>query len=219
MANKLILAQRAAVNYATTIKVPDKRLSFLSYFGDLMGDISSYHCQPSTAVTTAMLRDYSSYKMLGQAESPSIGNLQYILPGLDLSGAFTIEGELAITDYYAVHYSLIGGSYLFSMGKYSCALGTNAANQPKTNIDYSTGLYHLAVTRTSSGLMTAYRAGIRQNSVNDTTNWGVGKTLALRTNNIYMIRYLRIISGVCIGNGGDNFPVPTAPYTGYEDLG
>lgn len=214
--NSVISGMFGANNYQARRQI-DKRVSFLSYFGDLNGDISSYHCQPSTPITTAMIRDYSSYKMLGQANAPSYGNLQYILPGLDLSGAFTIEGELAITNN-ETSYLLIGGSYLFAMGAYSCALGTNLANQPRTYVEYRAGLYHLAVTRTSSGLMTSYRAGIRQTSVNDTTNWGVGKTLTLRTNNTYMIRYLRIISGVCIGNGGDIFPVPTGYYTGLEKL-
>ena len=191
----------------------DKRVSFLSYFGDLKGDISSYHCTPSTPITAAMLTSYSSYQLLSGAT-----NIAYVLPGLDLSGPFTIEGEVYHVNNNS-NYLSISGHILLCCGDWACALGDNVASPPQCVPRRITGYSHLAVTRNSSGLLCSYRNGARYESVSgNTTNWSATQTLILNTNSYYAWRYLRIISGMCVGNGGATFPVPASPYTGYEAL-
>lgn len=210
--NAVLAAAGGARNYMARRQI-DKRVSFLSYFGDLKGDISSYHCEPTTPITAAMLTSYSSYQLLSGAT-----NITYVLPGLDLSGPFTIEGEVYHVNN-GNNYLSISGHILLCCGGWGCALGDNVASAPQCGTRYATGYSHLAVTRNSSGLLCSYRNGARQETVSgNATNWSANKTLTLNTNSYYAWRYLRIISGICVGNGGTAFPVPASPYTGYEAL-
>lgn len=224
--NAVLAAAGGARNYMARRQI-DKRVKCIFA---LDGNLSDKTGQSSAVCTSPSYESGGPYgnrwfKIVSDGYDVGSPNITATVPAT-LAGDFAIEYFGKTTD---ASWELAGvRTSVITIRLGSGALGGNGIKIGDTviyNAMLATAnvITHHAVTR-KNGIIRYYRNGILKFTSTATYTQSfcpdgyVGMALKSASSVTEYIGNVRIVDGVCVGNGGATFPVPTSPYTGYEAL-
>lgn len=218
MANKLILQQRAAVNYATTIKVPDKRLWGCYPLDGDSRDLSRYN---NSFAWTQFTSEQGT--MFGTGIAARFSNVVTQTPptGLNIADTWTVDVCKIERGWY-LYFS--NSCYIKNDNELLYFVHNNVTS-PCLFGPFQQGWHHWAVTGDGEYIRVFLDGSLKYSDAVaeiDTTDplW-IKTKLSNPYNSLSCMCNLRIIKGVAMHKYVDGryiFPVPTGYYTGLEKL-